>query len=60
MGLRSTWQESQQVRRAVIGAIAGLITGITAAGIEGSVVERYGVAIVIGLIAFLGLLLLVD
>jgi hypothetical protein len=60
MGLRSVWREKQQVRRSVIGAISGLIAGITAAGIEGTVVERYGVAIAIGLIAFVGLLLLVD
>ena len=60
MGLKSTWQENQQVRRGVIGAISGALAGITAASIEGTLLERYGVAIVLGLIVFIALKLLID
>ncbi|WP_318569217.1 hypothetical protein [Salinigranum marinum] len=60
MGLRSAWHDNQQVRRGVIGAISGAIAGITAAGLEGGLFQRYGVAIVIGLIVFVALKLLVD
>jgi ammonia channel protein AmtB len=60
MGLRSAWRDNQQVRRGVIGAISGAIAGITAASLEGGLVQRYGVAIVIGLIVFIALKLLVD
>lgn len=60
MGLKSTWQENQQVRRGVIGALSGALAGITAASIEGTLLERYGVAIILGLIVFIALKLLVD
>ncbi|WP_380677533.1 hypothetical protein [Salinigranum sp. GCM10025319] len=60
MGLRSKWRESQQVRRGVIGAISGAVAGITAAGLEGGLLQRYGVAIFIGLVVFVALKLLVD
>lgn len=60
MGLRSAWRDNQQVRRGVIGAISGAIAGITAASLEGGIAQRYGVAIVIGLIVFIALKLLVD
>lgn len=60
MGLKTRWQESQQVRRAVIGAIAGSVAGVTAVSIEGSLIEQYGVAIFVGLIIFVALRLLVD
>ncbi len=60
MGLRSTWQENQQVRRGVMGAIAGSIAGITAASLGGSLFYRYGVAIFIGIVVFIALKLLLD
>jgi uncharacterized membrane protein YgaE (UPF0421/DUF939 family) len=60
MGLKSTWRENERVRRAAMGAVAGAIAGITAASLQGSLFERYGVALVIGLIVFVALKLLVD
>ncbi|WP_152041806.1 hypothetical protein [Salinigranum salinum] len=60
MGLRSTWRDSQQVRRGVIGAISGAVAGITAASLEGGILQRYGVAIFIGIVVFIALLLLVE
>lgn len=61
MDLRSTWRESQQVRRGVMGAISGAIAGITAASLEGvGTFQRYGVALLIGLIVFIALKLLLD
>lgn len=60
MGLRTRWRESQQVRRGVIGGISGAVAGITAASLEGGLLQRYGVAILIGLIVFVALKLLVD
>lgn len=60
MGIKSTWEENQQVRRGVMGAIAGSVAGITAAALEGSIIQRYGTAIVIGLIVFVALKLLLD
>jgi high-affinity Fe2+/Pb2+ permease len=60
MGLRSTWQNNQQVRRGVMGAIAGMVAGITAAGLDGSLFYRYGVAIFLGIVVFVALKLLLD
>lgn len=60
MGLRSTWQNNQQVRRGVMGAIAGSVAGITAASLEGGLIQRYGVAIFIGLVVFIALKLLLE
>ncbi|AUV82368.1 hypothetical protein C2R22_12540 [Salinigranum rubrum] len=60
MGLRSTWQENQQVRRGVMGAIAGSVAGITAASLGGGLFYRYGVAIFIGIVVFIALKLLLD
>jgi ammonia channel protein AmtB len=60
MGLRTTWRDSERVRRGVIGAVSGAVAGITAASLEGGLFQRYGVAIVIGLIVFVALKLLVD
>lgn len=60
MGLRSTWQDNQQVRRAVMGAIAGSIAGITAASLDGGLFYRYGVAVFIGIVVFVALKLLLE
>lgn len=60
MGVKAIWRDNQQVRRAVIGGISGAIAGVTAAAIEAPFMQRYGVAIVIGLIVFIALKLLVD
>jgi hypothetical protein len=60
MGLRSAWRENERVRRGAIGAVSGAVAGITAAGLDGGILQRYGVAIVIGLIVFVALKLLVD
>jgi hypothetical protein len=60
MGLRSTWQNNQQVRRGVMGAIAGSVAGITAAGLDGGILQRYGVAIFLGIVVFIALKLLLE
>lgn len=60
MGLRSIWQENQRVRRGVIGALSGAVAGITAASLEGGLLQRYGVAIFIGLVVYIALKLLID
>jgi ammonia channel protein AmtB len=60
MGVKAIWRDNQQVRRSVVGGISGAIAGITAATFEAPFMQRYGVAIVIGLIVFVALNLLVD
>lgn len=60
MGIRERWQDSDTVRRGVIGAIAGAVAGITAVSIEGGFIGRYGVALFVGIVVFIALKLLLD
>jgi hypothetical protein len=61
MGLRSTWENNQQFRRGAMGAISGMVAGITAAAFDGvGTFQRYGVAIFIGITVFIALKLLLE
>jgi ammonia channel protein AmtB len=60
MGLLSTLRDSRRVRLGAIGAVSGAVAGILAVNLTGSFVQRYGVAVFIGLIVYVALRLVVE
>jgi ammonia channel protein AmtB len=60
MGLLSTVRDSRRLRLGAIGAVSGAVAGILAVNLTGSFVQRYGVAIFLGLIVYVALKLLVQ